>query len=649
MCGPQVLLDAQLPPRSTGKSYGPWWRSESAVRPLSSRETAGGGGFIRPPLPDGFDDSRAAVRRAEPDGWRFSPAARDGLWQALRGRRDIRRFRPDPVPEEILHRVLEAAHLAPSVGYMQPWRFVVVREEVTKLRIRALAERERLRQAERMDERGRHFLELKVEGIREAPLGLCVLCDRREAPEQVLGRATIPETDLYSTACAVQNLWLAARAEGLGVGWVSFYRPAELRAVLGVPDGIEPVAFLCLGYPDERPIRPGLESAGWASRRPLEELVFEERWLGERVERSHSSRGPRPLPGSSSRVLPAAVAALVHAVSPTDSAAAVAARDRADELVKPVGSLGALERLVERWSAVTGHPPPAPLRAQILICAADHGVAARGTSLFGSQVSGQVAAAAARGETAIAVLARSRGDRLVVADIGLASPTPPGALDRKVARGTADIAAGPAMSPEEVERAVLTGAALAGELGAADCLVAGEIGIGNTTVASALLAGLTGWGAEAVCGRGTGVDPVGLERKRLAVAEAIAANESAEGGPYEILRRLGGLELAALVGAMLGAGATRRPIVLDGFAVSVAALVTVRLCPAVGELLVAGHRSAELAHHLVLTELGLEPLLDLRLRLGEASGAALALPLIENAGRLHTEMATFSSSGVARS
>jgi nicotinate-nucleotide--dimethylbenzimidazole phosphoribosyltransferase len=168
-------------------------------------------------------------------------------------------------------------------------------------------------------------------------------------------------------------------------------------------------------------------------------------------------------------------------------------------------------------------------------------------------------------------------------------------------------------------------------------------------VASALLAGLTGWGAEAVCGRGTGVDPVGLERKRLAVAEAIAANESAEGGPYEILRRLGGLELAALVGAMLGAGATRRPIVLDGFAVSVAALVTVRLCPAVGELLVAGHRSAELAHHLVLTELGLEPLLDLRLRLGEASGAALALPLIENAGRLHTEMATFSSSGVARS
>lgn len=616
---------------------------------MSSAEPADGKGFVRPRLPDGFDDSRAAARRAEPDGWRFSPAARDGLWQALRSRRDIRRFRPDPVPEEILRRVLEAAHLAPSVGYMQPWRFVVIREELTKLRIRALAERERLRQAEHMDERARHFLELKIEGIREAPLGLCVLCDRREAPEEVLGRATIPETDLYSTACAVQNLWLAARAEGLGVGWVSFYRPAELRAVLGVPEGVEPVAFLCLGYPDERPVRPGLESAGWAARRPLEEHIFEERWRGERVEESPSSHDAGPLPGSSRRPLPAALAALVHAVSPTDSAAAVAARDRADELVKPVGSLGALERLVERWSAVTGHPPPAPLRAHILICTADHGVAARGTSLFGSQTSGEVAAAAARGETAIAVLARSRGDRLVVADIGLACPTPPGVLDRKVARGTADIAAGPAMSPEEVERAVLSGAALAGELGDADCLVVGEIGIGNTTAASALLGGLTGLRAEAVCGRGTGLDPAGLERKRRAIAEALAAHESATGDPYEILRRLGGLELAALVGAVLAAAAGRRPIVLDGFAVSVAALVAVRLSPPVGELLIAGHRSAELAHHLVLTELGLEPLLDLRLRLGEASGAALALPLIESAGRLHTEMATFASSGVRRS
>jgi nicotinate-nucleotide--dimethylbenzimidazole phosphoribosyltransferase len=156
-----------------------------------------------------------------------------------------------------------------------------------------------------------------------------------------------------------------------------------------------------------------------------------------------------------------------------------------------------------------------------------------------------------------------------------------------------------------------------------------------------------GWGISVIVD--TGVDPASLERKRLVVGEALAANEPAESGPYEILRRLGGLELAALAGAMLGAAAARRPIVLDGFAASVAALVAVRLCPPVGELLVAGHRSSELAHHLVLTELGLEPLLDLHLRLGEASGAALALPLIENAGRLHTEMGTFSSSGVARS
>jgi nicotinate-nucleotide--dimethylbenzimidazole phosphoribosyltransferase len=593
----------------------------------------------RPLLGPELDPSRAAERAVDPRGWRLDDAARAALATVIDGRRDVRRFRPDPVDEALLERVLEAAHRAPSVGLSQPWRFVVVRSSETRARVRALAERERARQAPRFGPRARAFLDQKVEGVLEAPVGVCVCCVAPPEGTEVLGRATIPATDIYSTACAIQNLWLTARAEGLGVGWVSFYRPGELRAVLGIPDAVEPVAWLCVGWPDERPVRPGLERAGWARRRPLADVVHCERWPGD------APPAGAPLP---------------------DAAARIAARDRADLLVKPAGSLGALEDVVERWSAATGAPPPAPLRAAHLLFAADHGHAARGTSLFDGAVSGQVAAAAARGETAIGVLARAREETLVVADVGLRGPAPPGCVDRRCAAGTADFVAGPAMTATQRDAALAAGAELARALldeSAAHCLVLGEIGIGNTATAAALLCALTGARPEDIVGRGTGLDAQGVERKTQTVAAALARGAAggaerpaigaggAEGRAFggdaaEALRELGGLELAALVGAIHAAHDGRTPVILDGLAVGVAALVAVRLRPMCREWLVAGHRSAEPAHALVLAELGLEPLLDLRLRLGEASGAALALPLIEQAGRLHREMATFAEAGV---
>jgi nicotinate-nucleotide--dimethylbenzimidazole phosphoribosyltransferase len=264
-------------------------------------------------------------------------------------------------------------------------------------------------------------------------------------------------------------------------------------------------------------------------------------------------------------------------------------------------------------------------------------------------VGAQVAAAAARGETAIGVLAAALGAELVVADVGLAGAPVPALTDRRVAAGTADITIGPALSPEELQAAIEAGHALAGDLAErCDLIVLGEIGIGNTTVAAALLAALTGLPAEEVCGRGTGVDAQGLEHKREIVNAALDANTPNSADPLECLRRLGGFEFAAVVGALLAAAAARRPILLDGFATGVAALAACRLQPALRDYLIAGHRSAEPAHNRVLTELGLEPLLDLRLRLGEGSGAALALPLIGLAARLHTEMRRLDEAGVDR-
>jgi nicotinate-nucleotide--dimethylbenzimidazole phosphoribosyltransferase len=604
--------------------------------------------FERPPLPSGFDDSRARDRSDDPAGWAFPSAERAAVWRVIEQRRDIRRFRPEPLPEGLLRRLLEAAHRAPSVGLMQPWRFVVVRGEHTKAAMQALVARERLVQAEHFDERARHFLDLKIEGIRDAPVSVCVCCDRDAGGREVLGRHTIRDTDLYSTCLGIENLWLAARAEGVGVGWVSFYRPEDVRELLGLPEHVVPVAWLCIGYPDERPARPGLETAGWQRRRPLDELVFAERW-----------RDPPPAPDTQTVDEPTTASGrigrpdwwerLSAEVVAGDPGAAVRVRDVSDELVKPSGSLGGLETMLERWAMAAGTEPPRRPRAGILVFAADHGVSEHGVSLYPARVGAQVAAAAARGDTAVGVLARALGAELLVADVGLVGAPVGEVIDRRVAPGTSDMTKGPALTSEQCRRGVEAGRELAGDLAQrCDVIVLGEIGIGNTTVASALLGALTGLPPDAVCGRGTGLDAQGIQRKRSVVAAALAANAPDPTDPLECLRRLGGLEFAAAVGALIGAAVARRIVVLDGFATGVAALAACRLEPALRDYLIAGHRSAEPGHDHVLRELGLEPLLDLRLRLGEASGAALALPLVELAARLHNEMRRFHESGVDR-
>lgn len=604
--------------------------------------------FERPVLPPGFDESRARERRAHPALWRFADDQREGVWRAIAERRDIRRFRPDPLADELLERLLSAAHQGPSVGLMQPWRFIVIRDARTKAAMQGVVARERLVQAEYLDERARHYLDLKIEGIREAPVSVCVCCDR-EPGREVLGRHTIRDTDLYSTCLAIENLWLAARAEGVGVGWVSFYREEHLRELLEIPEHVVPVAWLCVGYPDERPSRPGLEASGWERRRPLSDFVFEGRWGQPASYAAYPAADAAASPSRSPSPRPAWWRELAAAVRPGDPEVGVSLRDESDELIKPAGSLGALETMLERWAAATGQPPPTPPATGILVLAADHGVAARRVSLYPAPVGAQVAAAAARGGTAIGVLARALHAELIVADVGLRGPRLEGVRDCRIADGSADMTTGPALTPEQLRAAVQTGHALGRELvPRCDLLVLGEIGIGNTTAAAALLAALTGLDPEAVCGRGTGLDAQGIEHKRRTVAAALARADTDSSDPLGCLRAVGGLELAGLTGAILAAAAGRRAVLLDGFATGVAALVACRLEPAARDYLIAGHRSAEPAHDWVLRELGLEPLLDLRLRLGEASGAALSVPLIALAARLHAEMQRFDDAGVNR-
>ena len=214
-------------------------------------------------------------------GAEFSPEQRSGLYRAIYERRDIRVFRDDPVPPETLARIIGAAHHGPSVGFMQPWDFILVSDVETRTQVKDLFERERQAAAQFFDDTRRsQYLSLKLEGIMEAPVNLCVTCDPTRG-EEVLGRNAMPETDVYSTCCAVQNLWLAARAEGVGVGWVSILKLPQLRRILGIPPHIVPVAYLCLGYPVEFPDGPVLQTAGWRDRLPLDGLVHFDGWDGQ--------------------------------------------------------------------------------------------------------------------------------------------------------------------------------------------------------------------------------------------------------------------------------------------------------------------------------------------------------------------------------
>ena len=334
-----------------------------------------------------------------------------------------------------------------------------------------------------------------------------------------------------------------------------------------------------------------------------------------------------------------------------DERAGAAAAIRWDRLTKPPGSLGRLEHAVTRLAAQQGRDSPRLDRVQIAVFAADHGVAAQGVSAYPQAVTAQMLANFAGGGAAIAVLARHLGAELSIVDVGSihAVHPLPGVLDRRVAKGTLDFTQAPAMSAAQTEDALAVGAACVAAARATDAnlFIGGEMGIGNTTAATALGCALLGAAPSALAGPGTGVDAAGLARKCAAVAQALALHCAVQRTPFEILCRLGGLELAALAGAYLAAAQARLPALVDGFIATAAALVAVRLNPGVADWLHFAHRSAEPGHARLLDAIGGCALLDLDLRLGEGSGAALALPLLRAACALHGNMATFEAAGVS--
>lgn len=330
-----------------------------------------------------------------------------------------------------------------------------------------------------------------------------------------------------------------------------------------------------------------------------------------------------------------------------------ALQHKLDHKTKPLGSLGRLEALALTLGQILGTETPALEQPQMVVFAADHGLAARGVSAFPSDVTWQMVENFLAGGAAVSVLARQHGLGLTVVDCGVArdfspresAPGQPRLLLRKVAPGTQDASVGPAMSAEQCAQALANGVDVVRGL-PGNVLLLGEMGIANTSVASLLLARLAKLPLAEVTGAGTGLDAAGIERKRAVLQQALNANASAT-SPLDALAALGGYEVATMVGAVLQAAAERRVVVVDGFITSAAVLVASRLQPAVLQRCVFAHRSGERGHSLMLAQMQAEPLLDLGLRLGEGSGAALAWPLLQSACAVLAEMASFESAGVA--
>ena len=342
---------------------------------------------------------------------------------------------------------------------------------------------------------------------------------------------------------------------------------------------------------------------------------------------------------------------LIARISPLDTRAMAQAQARQNELTKPQGSLGRLEALSVQIAGITGQPRPRIRHKVITVMAGDHGVVAEGVSAYPQEVTPQMVMNFMHGGAAINVLARHVGARVTVVDMGVAADLSdlPGLVSKKVAPGTANMAQGPAMTRAQAEEALLSGAQVVlDELEKGlDILGTGDMGIGNTTPSAAIAAAVTGGDPAMIVGRGAGLDDQGVRRKAGVVRRALEVNRPDPADALDVLSKVGGFEIGGLAGAMIAAAAHRVPVMVDGFISTAAALIAAGLAPAIRPYLIASHRSRERGHPIMLAWLGLDPLLDLDLRLGEGTGAALGISLAEAACKTLDEMATFSEAAVA--
>lgn len=570
--------------------------------------------------------------------YEFQSWEKSAIDKVIRERRDIRSFRSETIQESLIWKILQAGHFAPSVGYSQPWNFLIIQDKEKHREVYEHFVLENQKASHLFPEsKGETYRSLKLQGLLDAPVHLVVTCDSYKNGQHVLGRTSVKEVDEYSVCLAIQNIWLTARAEGIGLGWMSIYDPNVLPKILGMPDDIKIIAYLCLGEPVWFPEIPMLETSGWKKREDLADLVFWENW-------NQTKKKDQPNPHHLTQDMQEQSSLIHNQPFEIDSV-----KKRLDEFTKPKGSLGLLEDYVIRLASIQKNLRPNIKNKTILILAADHGIAESKISAYSQDSTYKMVYQYLAGSGAVSSFARGIGAKLFIADLGVKHTFQDGTalLGRKVRLGTRSFLNEPALTQYEVMEAMQIGKDIWNEIPKTDVLSLGEVGIGNTTC-SVVIASLLfdieysdllkhNW-----IGRGTGVNGELFENKKNLIQKSLSKYRKEKGyyqkNIIELLENVGGLEIIGMVGVILGSEEKKAAIVLDGLISTLAGVIAYFINPEIEHSIFVGHLSFEKLHSEILKRMDWKSILNLELRLGEATGSTLAIGILEQACRFNLEM-----------
>lgn len=554
------------------------------------------------------------------------------LYEILQSRRDTRHFTNDAVPEEVIEKALQAGHWAPSVGLTDATKYYLITSDEIKKTVKDLFleyDEKAANQTDNLNQK-EQYKNLKLEAIAEAPLGLVICYDRSVLNHFTIGTVGSNEAIKFSAVCAAQNIWLSLTEQGYSMGWVSILNYYQFKKLLGLPEHIEPLGYFCIGKPATNyNNQPMLQQLQWKQK--SEKPFVEEISVLHKTESDNNSNVEKALENVSAEF-------------------EVALQHKIDHKTKPTGALGILEVLAKQIGTVFKTLEPKILQPNIVVFAADHGIANHGVSAYPQDVTRQMVANFLEGGAAINVFCRQHNIQLSVVDSGVNYDFAPisNLIAAKIDRGTKSFLHGPAMSKEQLELCFEKGSEIVSDIAqkGSNCIGFGEMGIGNTSTASVLMSVITGIPIEDCVGKGTGVNDEKLRFKNEILRKAIDSydgNDSLD----EKLAYFGGFEILQMAGGMLEAYKNNMLILVDGFICSVAFLIAFKKNPSVIKNAIFSHQSAEQAHIKLLNYLNVKAILQLDLRLGEGTGCAVAFPIVQSAVAFLNEMASFESAGVS--
>ncbi|UUF14596.1 MULTISPECIES: nicotinate-nucleotide--dimethylbenzimidazole phosphoribosyltransferase [Flavobacterium] len=551
----------------------------------------------------------------------------------LKSRRDTRHFTTDEVPDEVIQKALQAGHWAPSVGLTDATRYYIIKSDEVKCAIKNLFLDYNKKAEELTDnpEQKELYRSLKLEAIEEAPIGLIIAYDRSVLNQFTIGTIGSNEAVKFSSVCAAQNIWLSLTEQGYGMGWVSILNYYQFKKILDLPEDIEPLGYFCIGKPATNyGNQPMLQQLHWKQKSETADC----KEINEIHQINISDFDLKP----SSKV-----------ENKTDFGTLL--QEKIDSKTKPVGSLGTLETLAFQMASIFETLNPKIINPNIVVFAADHGIANHGVSDYPQDVTRQMVNNFMEGGAAINVFCKQNNIELSIVDSGVNYDFPTNAklINAKIAKRTQSFLHVPAMSETELNLCFEKGKSIVENIAktGSNCIGFGEMGIGNTSTASVLMSLLTGFSIEDCVGKGTGINDQKLLNKQNILKKAIG-NYSGQAELKQQIAYFGGFEIMQMASGMLTAYENKMLILVDGFICSVAYLIASKINPDIKRNAVFCHCSAEKAHQKLLDYLGAKPILNLDLRLGEGTGCAVAFPILKSAEAFLNEMASFESAGVSR-